>query len=85
MIWNGHLAEMTSLSAHGRELLMKAVYVVEETQQAILSPDKINLASLGNMVPHLHWHVIPAGAATAISPTRSGPRPASPRAPSPPS
>ena len=59
VIWNGHLAEMTSLSAHGRELLMKAVYVVEETQQAILSPDKINLASLGNMVPHLHWHVIP--------------------------
>jgi len=35
------------------------VYVVEETQQAILTPDKINLASLGNMVPHLHWHVIP--------------------------
>ena len=29
-----------------------------ETQQAILSPDKINLASLGNVVPHLHWHVI---------------------------
>jgi diadenosine tetraphosphate (Ap4A) HIT family hydrolase len=22
-------------------------------------PDKINLASLGNVVPHLHWHVIP--------------------------
>jgi len=21
-------------------------------------PTKINLASLGNMVPHLHWHVI---------------------------
>jgi len=24
-----------------------------------LHPDKINLASLGNQVPHLHWHVIP--------------------------
>jgi len=24
-----------------------------------LQPDKINLASLGNQVPHLHWHVIP--------------------------
>ena len=35
------------------------MYVVEEAQQSILSPDKINLASLGNMVPHLHWHVIP--------------------------
>ena len=25
----------------------------------LLQPDKMNLASLGNMVPHLHWHVIP--------------------------
>jgi diadenosine tetraphosphate (Ap4A) HIT family hydrolase len=25
----------------------------------VLQPDKINLASLGNVVPHLHWHVIP--------------------------
>jgi diadenosine tetraphosphate (Ap4A) HIT family hydrolase len=24
-----------------------------------MAPDKINLASLGNVVPHLHWHVIP--------------------------
>ncbi|MET0207803.1 MAG: HIT domain-containing protein, partial [Burkholderiaceae bacterium] len=23
-----------------------------------LAPAKINLAALGNMVPHLHWHVI---------------------------
>ncbi len=25
----------------------------------LLEPEKINLASFGNMVPHLHWHVIP--------------------------
>jgi diadenosine tetraphosphate (Ap4A) HIT family hydrolase len=25
----------------------------------VLHPDKINLASFGNVVPHLHWHVIP--------------------------
>jgi diadenosine tetraphosphate (Ap4A) HIT family hydrolase len=24
-----------------------------------MRPDKVNLASLGNVVPHLHWHVIP--------------------------
>lgn len=59
VVWNGHLAEMTSLSTHGRDLLMRAVYAVEEAQQTVLAPDKINLASLGNMVPHLHWHVIP--------------------------
>jgi diadenosine tetraphosphate (Ap4A) HIT family hydrolase len=22
-------------------------------------PDKVNIAALGNMVPHIHWHVIP--------------------------
>jgi diadenosine tetraphosphate (Ap4A) HIT family hydrolase len=25
----------------------------------VLAPDKINLASLGNVVAHVHWHVIP--------------------------
>ena len=24
-----------------------------------MQPDKMNLASLGNMTPHVHWHVIP--------------------------
>jgi diadenosine tetraphosphate (Ap4A) HIT family hydrolase len=24
-----------------------------------MQPDKVNLATLGNVVPHLHWHVIP--------------------------
>ncbi len=24
----------------------------------LLRPAKINLASLGNVVPHLHWHVV---------------------------
>ena len=59
VIWQAHIAEMTGLSSHGRDLLMRAVYIVEQAQQEVLKPDKINLASLGNMVPHLHWHVIP--------------------------
>ncbi|MGH6609869.1 MAG: HIT family protein, partial [Burkholderiaceae bacterium] len=28
-------------------------------QREVLQPTKMNLASLGNMTPHLHWHVIP--------------------------
>ena len=32
---------------------------VEAAVREIVQPDKINLASLGNVVPHLHWHVIP--------------------------
>jgi diadenosine tetraphosphate (Ap4A) HIT family hydrolase len=34
------------------------VAVVEQCLRDALSPAKINLAALGNMVPHLHWHVI---------------------------
>lgn len=59
VVWSAHLAEMTNLSTHGRDLLMRAVYTVEEAQHSVLGPDKVNLASLGNMVAHLHWHVIP--------------------------
>lgn len=59
VIWNSHIPEMTSLSRHGRDLIMQVVWRVEEVQREILHPDKVNLASLGNMVPHLHWHIIP--------------------------
>jgi diadenosine tetraphosphate (Ap4A) HIT family hydrolase len=37
---------------------MEAVVLVEQALRAAVQPDKINLAALGNMVPHLHWHVI---------------------------
>jgi diadenosine tetraphosphate (Ap4A) HIT family hydrolase len=46
-----------------------------------MRPDKMNLASLGNMTPHVHWHVIPRFATTAISPPRSGPRRSASRRP----
>ena len=26
---------------------------------AVCKPDHINVESLGNLVPHLHWHVVP--------------------------
>jgi hypothetical protein len=39
---------------------MDVVFATERALRRIMQPDKINLASLGNVVPHLHWHVIPA-------------------------
>jgi len=59
VIWNRHLAEMTDLSHGEREHLMTLVFAVEEAIRHVMHPDKVNVASLGNMVPHLHWHVIP--------------------------
>ncbi len=58
VIWNAHVAEMSELGAADRAELMHVVLTVEETQRAVLVPDKVNLASFGNVVPHLHWHVV---------------------------
>ena len=38
---------------------MDVVLATERALRQVVQPDKINLASLGNLVPHLHWHVIP--------------------------
>lgn len=54
-----HVAELTDLPIHERSQLMQLVCKVETALRSSLQPDKINLASLGNMVPHLHWHIIP--------------------------
>lgn len=59
VILNAHVKEMTDLPAQGWQRLMITVMKVEAALRDILNPDKINLASLGNVVPHLHWHVIP--------------------------
>jgi diadenosine tetraphosphate (Ap4A) HIT family hydrolase len=59
VIWNRHVKEMTDLSEDERDACMDVVFAVESAVREALQPDKINLASLGNMTPHLHWHVIP--------------------------
>jgi diadenosine tetraphosphate (Ap4A) HIT family hydrolase len=58
VIWREHAAEFSDLDAADRVLCMEAVVVVEQCLREHLAPTKINLAALGNMVPHLHWHVI---------------------------
>lgn len=59
VIWHDHVREMSDLASADQQRLMQAVFAVERAQCAVLAPDKVNLASLGNVVPHLHWHVIP--------------------------
>ena len=59
VILNRHVAEMTDLADDEQQELMRIVFAVEAVVRSVVKPDKINLASLGNMVPHVHWHVIP--------------------------
>jgi len=56
VIVNRHVKEMTDLAE--RERLMRVVFACESALRQLYRPDKVNLASLGNVVPHVHWHVI---------------------------
>lgn len=58
IIWQHHVAEMSELAPAQQRSLMDAVLAVETALRACYRPDKINLASFGNVVPHLHWHII---------------------------
>ncbi|HEY3326106.1 MAG TPA: HIT family protein [Novimethylophilus sp.] len=59
VILNRHVKEMSDLDEDERSGLMRVVLAVEKGVREVLRPDKVNLASLGNMTPHIHWHVIP--------------------------
>ncbi|MBI1892421.1 MAG: HIT family protein [Burkholderiales bacterium] len=59
VIWNSHVGEMTDLDPQQRDAVMQAVWKVEAAVRETMQPDKVNVASLGNMTPHVHWHVIP--------------------------
>jgi diadenosine tetraphosphate (Ap4A) HIT family hydrolase len=58
VVWKDHVTEWSDLAPEDRALCMNAVVAVEQCLREVLAPAKINLAALGNMVPHLHWHVI---------------------------
>ncbi len=58
VVWNAHVREMTDLDGADALHLLRAVLAAEAAVRETLAPEKINLASLGNVVPHLHWHVI---------------------------
>ena len=52
------LAEVIDLPSEERALLWREVEQASEALRDIYSPDKLNVAALGNMVRQLHVHVI---------------------------
>ena len=59
VILKRHVKEMSDLADDERIIVMRVVFAVEQALIKLMQPNKINLASLGNLVPHVHWHVIP--------------------------
>ena len=59
IITNKHIKEFSELSDKEAIELTLAIKKIEKVMLDFLKPDKINIATLGNMVPHLHFHIIP--------------------------
>jgi diadenosine tetraphosphate (Ap4A) HIT family hydrolase len=53
-----HVAEFSQLDSDGRARCLALICAVEFVLLDRLQPTKVNLAALGNVVPHLHWHVV---------------------------
>jgi diadenosine tetraphosphate (Ap4A) HIT family hydrolase len=73
VVWGDHVAEFTDLSDAQAAALMATVRTVEKVLRAELAAagwpaDKFNIASLGNMVAHQHWHVVARYKADAFWP-----------------
>jgi len=59
IILNKHIAEFSDLSLDESLEVSKTVYKIEKAMLKNIKPDKVNIATLGNYVPHLHIHIIP--------------------------
>ena len=38
--------------------MFELIEKIELTLIKVYNPDKVNIASFGNMLPHMHWHII---------------------------
>jgi diadenosine tetraphosphate (Ap4A) HIT family hydrolase len=54
-----HAARPDELSSQEWLAFCGDLYEAERAIVSVVRPDHVNVAALGNVVPHLHWHVIP--------------------------
>ncbi len=54
-----HVTELFHLDKIVRQGMIEEVSQVAAVLNSLFKPDKINYELLGNMVPHIHWHLVP--------------------------
>ena len=60
VVWRlGHVAEPTGLDAEAASAYWREVLAAGRAVIAAFDPVKVNYFTLGNMVPHLHTHIVP--------------------------
>jgi diadenosine tetraphosphate (Ap4A) HIT family hydrolase len=54
-----HVTELFHLDPPIRASIIEDVNTVAKALFTTFQPSKINYELLGNMVPHMHWHIVP--------------------------
>ncbi|MCP3176445.1 HIT family protein [Desulfuromonas sp. KJ2020] len=54
-----HVTELFHLDKAVRQEVMEEVSTVAAALHRVFQPTKMNYELLGNMVPHMHWHLVP--------------------------
>ena len=50
--------EFFQCSVEEKAEIFRVIDIIERQMDCYFSPDKINIASFGNMLPQVHWHVM---------------------------
>jgi diadenosine tetraphosphate (Ap4A) HIT family hydrolase len=59
LVLRRHVSELYDLPAPERATLMEEVSRVAQALARVFRPVKMNYELLGNLVPHIHWHLVP--------------------------
>ena len=59
LIARSHATELYQLAAPERAVFLAEMVLLSEAIATAFQPRKLNCESLGNQVPHLHWHLFP--------------------------
>lgn len=59
LVLRRHVTELYDLPVPERATLMEEVSRVAQALAQVFRPVKMNYELLGNLVPHIHWHLVP--------------------------
>lgn len=59
VVYSQHIEEQSDIPHELRNLIWQSLLCLEDLQRQFLKPVRINFAKFGNVVSHLHWHLIP--------------------------
>jgi diadenosine tetraphosphate (Ap4A) HIT family hydrolase len=60
LVYDGpHATRLDQLPPDAATAFMSDLLRVQRAIVEVLKPDHVNLELLGNVIPHLHWHIVP--------------------------